>query len=71
MSISMSARCDTKGCLSLQAFSMESPEETGDTILEGLREGGWGVEGTFSPIPKSVKLACPYCVKKRGLLPSE
>jgi len=68
MSINMNARCDTPGCHSIQILYMEDPSDSGTSILEALRTGGWGVEGTFTPKPKSVKLTCPFCMKKRAPL---
>lgn len=62
MSIGMAARCDSPHCTTLQAFSLESPEENGQSILDSFRGAGWEVEGTFTKAPKSVKLRCPYCV---------
>lgn len=64
MSINMSARCDAPQCYTIQLFSLESPQETGQTILDTLSTGGWGVEGTFTETPKSVKLKCPHCMRK-------
>jgi hypothetical protein len=64
MSINMNARCDSPRCQTIQLFSLESPEETGQGILDALRMGGWGVEGTFTQQPKSVRLKCPHCMQK-------
>lgn len=64
MSISMSARCDAPQCYAIQTFWLESPQETGQMILDTLSSKGWGVEGTFTEIPKSVTLKCPHCMRK-------
>ncbi len=64
MSITMHARCDEPRCHSVQPFSMESPQETGQDILDALQNGGWGVDGTFTERPKTVRLKCPHCMKR-------
>ena len=66
MSIVMSARCDTPGCKTLQQFSLDNERETGEDVLVGLRAGGWHVEGTFSTMPKSIRLKCQFCQKKEA-----
>jgi len=67
MTIHMNARCDFDRCKTIQPFSLDSAAETGDIILNGLRQGGWKVEGTFNGTPGGVKLTCPFCMKQAKL----
>lgn len=66
MPVIMNARCDNYKCRIIQSFCLEGNSDNGSNIIEGLREGGWTVEGEFDGTPTGVKLRCPVCTNKKG-----
>jgi len=66
MPIIMKAKCDKSGCRITQSFYLDSSAENGKTIIDGLRSGGWCVEGEFNGTPSGLQLTCPICSNKKG-----